>query len=100
MYGKILALQELFKEHPEVASISFGRYYSHGNEPEVLLQGYAFFDMLDPMRTLEQNGVWIVHADHCNATFLYLKRGGVVYNTCFHQAGLSMDDLEVLRYAE
>lgn len=100
MYEKILALQEEFLHSKNVMSISFSRSTLRGNEPSVLLTEEAFFEMLDPTRTLEQNGVWLENAAHCNATFLYLERGGVVYDACFSQAGLSMDDLEVLRYAE
>ena len=100
MYGKILALQELFKNDHDVISISFQRYGLDGPDPQVHLTEEAFFEMLDPERTLEQNGAWVRYAESCNCTLVYLKRGGVRYETCFLNSHLSMDDLEVLRYAE
>lgn len=103
MFKKILTLHEMFRDNPDVISVSLNRYSKFDDEPTevtALVKPEAFFKLLDPTRTLESNGVIVEYAEHCDATFLYLKRGGVLYNTCFSKSGLSMDDLEVLRHAE
>lgn len=100
MYEKILALQELFKNDPNVISITFQRYGLGGPEPQVHLTEEAFFGMLDPTRTLEQNGAYIEYAESCNCTFVYLKRGGVRYETCFPNSHLTEDAVEVLHHAK
>lgn len=97
MINKILALYEEFKDNPDILSITFHRYHSQGPEPIVFMMEKAFFGMLDPQKSLEENGVWLQHAAHCNSTFLWYKKDGVLFEAHFPSSTLTMQDLEVIR---
>ena len=97
MINKILALYEEFKDNLDIISITFHRYHLQGPEPVVFMRDKAFFNTLDPQKSLEENGVWLQHAEHCDTTFLWYKKDGVLFETCFSSSTLTMQDLEVIR---
>lgn len=97
MINKILALYDEFKDNSDIISITFDRYHNQGPEPRVFMQHRAFFNMLDPQKSLKENGVWLQHAEHCDTVFLWYKKNGVLFETCFSPVTLTMQDLEVIR---